>query len=140
VIRYLLDSSALWRILRDSELRSAWAEVVSAGAVGSCHPQRVEFRRSARSVDEYEQMSGMFDVLYPDAAVPKGAWRWIDSAQYRLLRSGAHRALSAVDLLVCATAAQHDLIVLHDDKDFAAAARFLPDVRERTVFDVPELG
>jgi predicted nucleic acid-binding protein len=140
VIRYLLDSSALWRILRDSELRSAWAEVVSAGAVGSCHPQRVEFRRSARSVDEYEQMSGMFDVLYPDAAVPKGAWRWIDSAQYRLLRSGAHRALSAVDLLVCATAAQHDLIVLHDDKDFAAAARFLPDVRDRTVFDVPELG
>jgi predicted nucleic acid-binding protein len=140
VIRYLRDSSALWRILRDSTLRGAWAEVVSAGAVGSCHPQRIEFRRSARSTDEYEQMSGMFDVLYPDASVPKGAWRWIDSAQYRLLRSGAHRALTAVDLLICATAAQHDLIVLHDDKDFAAAARFLPDVRERTVLDAPGLG
>ena len=109
VIRYLLDSSALWRILRDPALRAAWAEVVSAGAIGSCHPQRVEFRRSARTIDEYEQMSGMFDVLYPDAALPKGAWRWIESAQYRLLRQGAHRALSAVDLLICATAAQHDL-------------------------------
>jgi predicted nucleic acid-binding protein len=137
VIRYLPDSSALWRILRDPVLRAAWAEVVSAGAIGSCHPQRIEFRRSARTIDEYEQMSAMFDALYPDAALPKGAWRWIESAQYRLLRQGAHRALSVVDLLICATAAQHDLVVLHDDKDFATAARFIPDVRERSIRDAP---
>ena len=80
MIRYLLDSSALWRILRDPALRAAWAEVVSAGAIGSCHPQRVEFRRSARTIDEYEQMSGMFEALYPDATLPKGAWRWIESS------------------------------------------------------------
>ena len=140
MIRYLLDSSALWRILRDSVLRAAWAEVVSAGAVGSCHPQRIEFRRSARTLDEYEQMSAMFEALYPDAMLPKGAWRWVESAQYRLLRQGAHRALSAVDLLICATAAQHDLVVLHDDKDFATAARFIPDVRERSVHDAPHFG
>jgi predicted nucleic acid-binding protein len=139
VIRYLIDSSALWRILRDTELRAAWADVVSIGAVGSCHPQRVEFRRSARNIDEYEAMSQMFDALYPDATVPKSAWRWIESAQYRLLRRGAHRALSAVDLLICATAAQRDLVVLHDDNDFATAARHLPDLRERTVFNRPEL-
>ena len=140
MIRYLLDSSALWRILRDSALREAWTDVVSVGAVGSCHAQRVEFRRSARTIDEYEQMSGMFDALYPDAPIPKGAWRWIESAQYRLLRQGAHRALSTVDLLICVTAAQHDLVVLHDDKDFATAARCLPDVRERTIYDVPQDG
>ena len=137
VIRYLLDSSALWRILRDAALRATWAEVVTAGAVGSCHPQRVEFRRSARTIDEYEQMSAMFAELYPDATVPKGAWQWIESAQYRLLRHGAHRALSAVDLLICATAAQRDLVVLHDDNDFATAARHLPDLRERSIHDVP---
>ena len=139
MIRYLLDSSALWRILRDPVLRAAWAEVVSAGAIGSCHPQRIEFRRSARTLDEYEQMSAMFEALYPDATLPKGAWRWVESAQYRLLRQGAHRALSAVDLLICATAAQHGLVVLHDDKDFAAAARFIPDVRERSIHDAPQV-
>src|SRR5579863_1248411 len=85
-------------------------------------------------------MSGMFDALYPDAAVPKGAWRWIESAQYRLLRRGAHRALSAVDLLICATAAQHDLVVLHDDGDFATAARYLSDLRERSAYDIPQPG
>ncbi len=137
MIRYLLDSSALWRILRDAELRAGWAEVISSGAVGSCQPQRVEFSRSARTIDEYEQMSDMFAALYSDAAVPKAAWRWIESAQYRLLRHGAHRALSAVDLLICATAAQHDLVVLHDDNDFATAARYVPDLRERAVRDVP---
>ena len=55
------------------------------------------------------------------AAVPKGAWRWIESAQYRLLRhgDGAHRALSGVDLLICATAVQH------------AGAATEPDLAER---------
>jgi predicted nucleic acid-binding protein len=138
MIRYLLDSSGLWRILRDAALRASWREVVSLGVIASCHPQRVEFRRSARTVDEYEQMSEMFDALYPDAAVPKGAWRWIETAQYRLLRHGAHRALSAVDLLICATAAHHDLVVLHDDNDFVTAARYLPNLRQRTIHDAPQ--
>jgi predicted nucleic acid-binding protein len=140
VIRYLLDSSALWRILRDASLRASWAEVISLGVIGSCQPQRVEFRRSARTLDEYEQMSEMFGSLYPDAVIPKGGWRWIESAQYRLLRHGAHRALSAVDLLICATAVHHDLIVLHDDSDFVTAARHLPDLRERTIHDTPDAG
>jgi predicted nucleic acid-binding protein len=137
VIRYLLDSSGLWRMLRDAALRAAWAGVVAEGAVGSCHPQRVEFRRSARSIDDYEQMTEMFATLYPDAVVPKGAWRWIESAQYRLVRYGAHRALSAVDLLICAAAAHADLVVLHDDNDFKAAARVLADLRERSVHNAP---
>ncbi len=138
MIRYLLDSSALWRILRDTTLRASWAEIISLGVIGSCHPQRVEFRRSARTIDEYDQMSGMFDALYPDAAIPKGAWQWVESAQYRLLRHGAHRALSAVDLLICATAAHHGLVVLHDDNDFVTAARHLPDLQERTIHDTPQ--
>jgi predicted nucleic acid-binding protein len=137
VIRYLVDSSAIWRIMREADLRSAWSDVVTAGAVGSCHPQRTEFRRSARDLDEYEQMTGMFDALYPDVPVPKNVWGWVESAQYRLLRAGAHRSVSAVDLLICATAALRGLTVLHDDNDFATAARHLSDLTERRVQDVP---
>lgn len=137
MIRYLLDSSGLWRILRDETLRAAWSSVVSEGAVASCHPQRIEFRRSARTIDEYEQMSEMFSTLYPDAVVPKNAWRWVEAAQFRLLRQGAHRAMSAVDLLICATAAHSGLVVLHDDKDFKTAALYLPDVKERAVHHTP---
>jgi predicted nucleic acid-binding protein len=140
VIRYLIDSSALWRVLRDDTLRVGWAEVIANGAVASCDPQRTEFRRSARNVDEYEQMTDMFDSVYPDAPVPKTAWKWIESAQYKLLRKGAHRAMSVADLLVAATAAHHGLVVLHDDNDFTTAARHLPDLEERRVVDAPDLA
>ncbi len=78
-------------------------------------------------------MTQTFEDLYPDAPLPKTAWRWTESAQYRLLRHGAHRALSASDLLTCATAAHHHLVVLHDDGNFATVAQYLPDLRERTI-------
>lgn len=137
MIRYVIDSSAVWRILRDEKLRESWAEVVSVGAIGSCHPQRIEFRRSARDLGDHEDMSQMFDDLYPDVPIHKSAWRWMEAAQHRLCRSGQHRALSVVDLLICAAAAHHGLTVLHDDNDFSAAARHLTDVSERRVDDVP---
>lgn len=137
MIRYLIDSSGLWRVMRDPELLARWSEVIVAATVGSCQPQRTEFRRSARDVNEYEEMNAMFAALYPDVLVPKSGWRWVESAQYTLLRAGAHRAMSAVDLLICATAAQRGLVVLHDDNDFAVAARHLTDVTERRVQNVP---
>ena len=73
-------------------------------------------------------MNQMFRNVYPDVPVPKSVWRWIDSAQHRLVGAGAVRALSVVDLLVCGTAAAKGLIVLHDDADYELAARHLPDV------------
>jgi len=139
-MHYLADSSALWRVLRDPALRAGWSEVIAGHAIGSCQPQRTEFRRSARNLDEYEQMTAMFVDLYPDVAVPKTAWQWVDSAQYRLLRAGAHRALSCVDLLICACAAIHGLVVLHDDNDFVAAAQHLPDLAERRVHTLPDIA
>lgn len=137
MIRFLLDSSALWRLLREDDLRAAWAKTIESGSVGSCDPQRVELRRSARDIDEYEQMGEMFRRLYPTVGVPKNVWTWIESAQYRLLRAGAHRALSTVDLLICGTAAHRGLVVLHDDADFVTAARVLDDLGERRVQDLP---
>ncbi|MCX4748639.1 PIN domain-containing protein [Kitasatospora sp. NBC_01287] len=137
MIRYLIDSSALWRLQRDPRLRAAWAGVVSEGVVGSCHPQRTEFRVSARSGREYEVMSRMFDDLYPDVPVPKAAWRWVEAAQHDLAQRGEHQALGVVDLLICATAAHAGLVVLHDDQDFATAARALPDLAERNLNRLP---
>jgi predicted nucleic acid-binding protein len=137
MMRYLADSSALWRLLRDSDVRAGWSDVISDHAIGSCRPQRTEFRRSARNLDEYEQMTAMFVDLYPDVAVPKSAWQWVESAQYRLMRTGTPRALSCVDLLICACAAIRGLVILHDDNDFVAAARHLPDLAERRVHSLP---
>jgi len=133
LIHFLVDSSAVWRIQRQPEITQAWNSSLLSGAVGSCEPQRAEFRRSARNAREFDQMNQMFRDVYPDVAVPKSVWRWIDSAQHRLAGTGAVRALSVVDLLVCGTAAARGLVVLHDDLDYELAARHLPEVTARRI-------
>ena len=133
MIHFLVDSSAVWRLQRQPELTEAWNSALLSGAVGSCEPQRAEFRRSARNADEFDQMSQTFRDIYPDVPVPKSVWRWIDSAQHRLAGVGAVRALSVVDLLICGTAATKGLVVVHDDADYELAERYLPDVRGRRV-------
>jgi predicted nucleic acid-binding protein len=139
VIRYLIDSSALWRLHREPEANRAWASAVVSGTVGSCYPQRIEFRRSAKHRDEFDQMTEMFAGLYPDVPVPKSAPRWVDAAQNRLMSKGSHMAPSPVDLIVAATAAHHGLVVLHDDNDFAAIADAVNDLDQRSVYDFPAL-
>jgi len=136
LIQFVVDSSAVWRLQRQPELTEAWSAPLVSGAVGSCEPQRAEFRRSARNAEEFDQMNRMFCDVYPDVPVSKSVWRWIDSAQHRLAGIGAARALSVVDLLVCATAAARGLVVLHDDADFDLAERHLPDVTVRRVVAV----
>jgi predicted nucleic acid-binding protein len=135
LISFLVDSSAVWRLQRQRDLSEEWTDSLVSGAVGSCEPQRAEFRRSARNADEFDQMNQMFRDVYPDVPVAKSVWRWIDSAQHRLARTGAVRALSVVDLLVCGTAAVNGLVVLHDDADYEMAARHLPDVDARRVVE-----
>jgi predicted nucleic acid-binding protein len=137
VNRYLLDSSALWRMLRDRRLHDRWRQPTIEGDVQSCYPQRAEFLRSARNLKEYEAYRGMFDELYADAQVPKTAASWIGEMQWRAAGQGAHRALSAVDLQICATAAHHGLVILHDDADFVAAARCAVELRQHNVHDGP---
>ncbi|MCP3822016.1 PIN domain-containing protein [Streptomyces sp. A3M-1-3] len=137
MIQYLIDSSALWRLQRDKQMHAAWQEAVTSGAVGSCWPQRAEFRRSARDRREYDFMTDMFASLYPDVSVPKSAPQWVEATQHRLAQSGEHTALSAMDLLISATAAHHGVIVLHDDNDFTTVARAIRDVRERSVRNLP---
>lgn len=138
MIHFLVDSSAVWRIQRQPELTDAWNSSLVSGAVGSCEPQRAEFRRSARNSDEFDQMNQTFRDVYPDVPVPKSVWRWIDSAQHRLAAAGAVRALSVVDLLICGTAAAKGLVVLHDDADYELAERHLPDVRARRVLSADQ--
>jgi predicted nucleic acid-binding protein len=124
-------------MLRDPGLHARWRGTAVDGDVRSCYPQRSEFLRSARNLKEYEAYRGMFDDLYDDAAVPKSAGTWIGGLQWRAAERGAHQALSAVDLQVCATAAHHDLIVLHDDTDFVTAARCAVELRQRNVHEGP---
>jgi predicted nucleic acid-binding protein len=134
---YLLDTSALVRLLRDQKLQEAWYDAIDAEAIGTCYPQRTEFLYSARGAAEYDEIAEMLADLYPDAAVPKNAGRWISAVQYQMARTGHHRSASAVDLIIAATAAHHGLTVLHDDSDYHAVAGHAPDLTEHNIHDIP---
>ena len=130
---FLLDASAYWRLMQNQELSDTWAEAIDAGELGVCEPTRTEILYSARSAEDRDQMSSDLDQLCERVPVPKTAWQWIETAQYRLTLVGAHRSAGVVDLLVCATAAARGLTVLHDDRDYEAVARVLPDLGQHRV-------
>ncbi len=70
------------------------------------------------------------DALCRLSPVLKTAWRWVDTAQYKLTQQGQHRAAGAIGLLVCATAVHHGHTVLHVDTDFATVAGVLKEVQQ----------
>ncbi len=135
--RFLIDTSAFWRLLRSRRLHDLWRPVVLEGDVRSCYPQRAEFLCSARDITEYEQYTEMFAALYDDVTVPKSAGQWIAGLQHQAAQHGVHRALSAVDLQICATAAHHGLTVLHDDNDFVTAAGLAMELNQRNIHAGP---
>jgi predicted nucleic acid-binding protein len=132
---YLLDTSALWHLFRTPGALRPWEGYIGAGAFRICEPTRAEFLYSARNPAHRDDLADELDALCALAPVPRNAWRWVDTAQYKLTQKGQHRSAGAIDLLVCATAVHHDLTVLHLDDDFTTVARVVTELRERTVRD-----
>jgi predicted nucleic acid-binding protein len=106
-------------------------EHIASGALRICEATRIEILYSAISASHRDELIEDLDSVCKVAPVPKQAWRWIDTAQYRLTRQGLHRSAGLADLLVCATAVHHDLTVLHMDNDFRTVASVMPELRER---------
>ncbi|GKQ35063.1 PIN domain nuclease [Streptomyces sp. A012304] len=133
MITYLLDTSALWYLFRTPGALSPWEGHIGAGVFHICEPTRTEFLYSATGPAHRDEIAEELDVLCHPAPVPKNAWRWVDTAQYKLTQHGQHRAAGPIDLLVCATAVHHGHTVLHVDNDFVAVADVLKEVQQRDV-------
>jgi hypothetical protein len=75
----------------------------------------------------------------PRRTSPERLWDRVDTARHALAEKGALGAAGPLDLMICATAVHHGLVVLHEDADFVTVARVLPDVSERNVRNAPGL-
>ncbi len=98
-----------------------------------CEPTKVEFLYSATGPAHRDDLAEELDDLCHLSPVPKNAWRWVDTAQYKLTQRAQHRAAGAIDLVVCATAVHHGHTVLHVDNDFATVAAVLKELHQRDV-------
>jgi predicted nucleic acid-binding protein len=116
--QYLIDTSALARMMRPGGESFGWDQAVAAGLVAVCPITELEFFYSARSFAD--RANGVEDMRAAFCWVPvhdrafARAWE----VQGDLTTKGRHRGAGPVDLVVAATAELSGLTLLHHDHDF----------------------
>jgi predicted nucleic acid-binding protein len=120
--QFLIDTSALARMMRPGGESFGWDQAVAAGLVGVCPVTELEFFYSARSAADrangIEDMRAAFSWVPVHDRAHARAWE----VQGDLTVKGQHRSAGPVDLIVAATAELWSLTLLHHDRDFDAIA------------------
>lgn len=119
---YLIDTSGIFRILRESKLRQVWSDQLAAGVVGICPVVELEFLFSARSLADRLNKQQLLHDLFGWVPMGEHAWQRASEVQQLLTETGRHRSAGPIDLLIAATAERENLTVLCDDHDFATVA------------------
>lgn len=128
---YLIDKSAMARWRRPAAAKRL-DELSDLGLLAVCGAVEIEVLYSARNSVEAARMVEQlrwFDRL----PMPDEVWDAALSTQAAAIRKGNHRALSTADLLIAATAARHDAIVLHYDGDYDQIAAITGQATEWVV-------
>ena len=116
--RYLVDTSALVRLLRSTEAGARWEEQITAGLVAVCPVVELELLYTARSKANRDELVELLRTAFGWVAMPERVFDRGSEIQQALTAHGAHRSAGTVDLLIAATAQLSDLVLLHFDRDF----------------------
>lgn len=119
VADYLVDTSALARLLRDPAIRAHWEPPITAGLLAVCPLIELEFLYTARSVADRARLEQQLRAAFAWVAMPDRIYVRAAEIQAELTAAGTHRSAGAVDLLIAATAECQGLSLLHYDRDFA---------------------
>ena len=121
--QFLIDTSALARLMRPGAEAFGWDQAAAAGLIAICPITELEFFYSARSPADREQ--GMADMrsLLGRVPVHDRAFARAWEVQGELTSRGQHRSAGPVDLVLAATAELQGLALLHHDRDFDIIAR-----------------
>lgn len=119
---FLIDTSALARLMRSGATSFGWDQAVAAGLIAVCPITELEFRYSARSAEDRQAAVEDLRSAFGWVPVHDGAHARAWEVQGELTRLGQHRGAGPVDLVVAATAELFGLTLLHHDRDFATIA------------------
>jgi len=128
-MRYLVDTSALVRILRQ-QADPRWTESVVAGHVALCEPVLTETLTIANA-RLHDRVETELREAYPWVPVVDDVWSMVAAVRRDLAAQSQHQGLSVADYLVLVTAIKLKLVVLHEDADFETAARVIPQLHEQ---------
>jgi hypothetical protein len=121
VARYLADKS-VWARLTHPAVRTALAQRVERGLIGTCPVIDLEIlysTRTGREHDHFRSQRAAFDYF---PLTDEIAQRAIEVQGLLAVRS-EHRSVSIPDLLIAATAERYSLTVLHYDGDYDRIAQ-----------------
>jgi predicted nucleic acid-binding protein len=117
-VRFLVDTSALVRLLRDPAVRGRWEQQVTAGLVAVCPIVELELLYTARSTADRDELVELLRSAFAWVPMPDRVFARATDVQATLTRRGHHRSADAVDLLVAAAAELSKLTLVHYDRDF----------------------
>ena len=128
---WLIDKSALVRLSQAADAIE-WASRVERGLVRISTVTRLEVGYSARTAADHRVLLGEPPIssMPVEYLTPRIEDRALE-LQFALAERGQHRAPSAPDLLIAATAELAELTVLHLDKDFELIAEVTGQPLER---------
>ncbi|MFJ5609106.1 PIN domain nuclease [Streptomyces sp. NPDC093221] len=120
--QFLIDTSALARIMRGDAEQFGWDQAAAAGLIATCPITELEFFYSAGSAADRAQATADMRMLFGRVPVDDRAYDRAWQVQGLLTERGEHRSTGAVDLVVAATAELQGLTLLHRDRDFERVA------------------
>ena len=127
---FLLDKSAYAR-WHQPAVAAQLNQLLREDLLCIARPSVLEIGFSARSANDYRELiadiGAAMRVLEVDEAISRRA----QELQERLTHRGWHRAPGPVDLLLAATAIEHEVTLLHLDKDFELIAQLAPLRQQR---------
>ena len=120
VAGHLVDKSA-WARLTKPTVAQVVLPLLSAGRLAMCGMTELEVLYSVRSAEEHcrvrLELRGLERFTTPDEV-----WDRAVEVHSALAERGQHRAVAIPDLIIAAVAEQHDISVLHYDRDFDVIA------------------
>jgi hypothetical protein len=115
---YLVDTSALVRLLRNEQVRARWEQQITAGLVAVCPIVELELLYTARSKADRDELGELLRAAFGWVAMPERVFDRASEIQAAMTGRGTHRSAGAVDLLIAAAAELHALVLLHYNRDF----------------------
>ncbi|MFC7385814.1 PIN domain nuclease [Sphaerisporangium rhizosphaerae] len=120
---YLIDSSALWRMMRNEAVRDQWHEETKARLISLCPLVEIEMFFGVRCPRERREWRDLFHAMFGWVFIPDRVYERAIQTQELMIELGQHRCASPVDLLVAATGELNGLTILHYDRDYETIAK-----------------